>query len=153
MIGRDLQPISAHTNTVCSGLPVCGLTLQCVDLEIGKLKSPGFSVGSGLSLCLSVSPLLLFLFFPALCLSQCCPIPDGRRSTGRAKLKYLITIHQYNSNIMGRLKDNSSVTISFISPPLCYLYPCFTERGDSKALSQTDKRNYNHFLPSSELFL
>ncbi len=45
VIGRDLQPISGHTNTVCSGLPVCGLTLQCVDLEIGKLKSAGFSVG------------------------------------------------------------------------------------------------------------
>lgn len=41
----DLQPISAHTNSVCSGLPVCGLTLQCVDLEIGKLKSAGFSLG------------------------------------------------------------------------------------------------------------
>lgn len=149
--------ISAHTSTVCSGLPVCGLTLQCVDLEIGEAKVGRlFSWITASSLSLSPfppSPAALSVTLSSNTIWQAF-----NTATSTAKLKYLITIHQYNSNITGRLKDNTSVTTSFIFSP-CSLYPCFTGRGDCKAPSQTDKRKDNHFsffvlfLRSSEDYL
>lgn len=37
--------VSSQSPTVYLGLLVCGLTLQCVDLDVGKLKSSGCSAG------------------------------------------------------------------------------------------------------------
>lgn len=42
--------VSSQSPTVYLGLLVCGLTLQCVDLDVGKLKSSGCSAGWGLFL-------------------------------------------------------------------------------------------------------
>lgn len=111
---------------VCRRLPVCGLTLQCVDLEIVKLKSAGFPARS-LAL-FPASPTALSVTLSSNTRWQAFSTP-----TSSAKLKYLITIQRYNSNITGRLKDNTSVTTSFIFP--CSLYPCFTGRSLQSSFS------------------
>jgi len=97
-----------------------------------------FSLSLFPSLSLSLSLSLSFSLSLSLSLSLSSPVCHNvvqyqmvGVQRGDYKLKYLITIHQYNSNIMGRLKDNTSVTMSFTPPPRS-LYPCFTAKPQIK---------------------
>lgn len=83
-----LQGSAAHIWPVCSGLPVCGLTFQCADFR-------------GLPVSVTPSSRTRWRALGA--------------ATSAAKLKYLITIQQYNWNMRGGLKDKTSVTTCFIS--------------------------------------
>jgi hypothetical protein len=61
-----------------------------------------------------------------------------------AKLKYLITIHQYNSNMIPGLRDNASVTVSFIFSMYSLSMSYWERRPQS--LHQTDKTNRSCFV-------
>lgn len=76
--------------------------------------------------------------------SQCVDlkIPPTHTHTVRqqnsAELKYLITIHRYNSNLTGRLKANTSVTTSFILPVFAVIPVLEGEQSAKSLLKQKD---------------